>query len=93
MTRSLRRAGDAPMEFDVEGDLSLYPPGSDQAVVLNRTASDIWRRLADPTPLPDLVAALAEAYGQSTPAIAADVAALVDVLIAQGLVVLDDTPD
>lgn len=88
-TTMLRRAVERPLEFDVEGDLSLYPPGSDQAVLLNGTASAIWRRLAEPTSLFELVAGLATDYGQAATDIEADVAAVIDVLVSQGLVVAD----
>lgn len=85
--RMLRRGASHPMEFAVDGDVTLYPPGTDQAIVLNGTASSIWRRLAEPTSMPDLISELAREYEQSAADIAEDVAAVIDVLEAQGVIV------
>lgn len=77
------------MEFEVEGDLSLYPLGTDRAIVLNRTASAIWRRLAEPVDLVQLVSTLADEHGEAPEAIRADIEATVHHLVDLGLVVAE----
>lgn len=87
---SLRRSPDLPMEFEVDGDLTLYPRRGEEALLLNSTASRIWRRLATPTSLAELVADLATSVRRPEAEVEPHVAALVDVLVARGLVLAHD---
>ncbi len=64
-------------ELDVDGNVSLYHPTLDQALVLNQTASDVWR-LCDGEHTPeDIVDLLALAYGVDEGEIRSDVLATV----------------
>lgn len=87
MALELRRVENPPvMEFEVDGDISLYPSGREHAIVMNRTASDIWRLLAEPQSLEELVGTLAEEYGRPRAEIEPAIRAVVDTLVAEGAV-------
>ncbi len=51
------------IETEVEGDIGLYDPSTEEVVVLNETASDIWRLCDGDLSLDGIVARLATAYG------------------------------
>lgn len=50
------------VETEIEGEISLYHPGTDQVMVLNETASDIWLLSDGEHTLPEIVDLLARAY-------------------------------
>lgn len=80
---------DAVREVDVDGCLSLYRRDVDRVVVLNETASDVWR-LADGTLHDDeIVVLLASAYGVAVEAIEDDVRATLLRLVQEGFLTLD----
>ena len=81
----VRRADLMVLEFDVDGELSLYRSGSEEAVVLNSTASEIWRLTEQEHSLDEVVDAMADTYGVAADAIRADVVATVQSLHAAGL--------
>jgi len=59
--------------LELDGDISLYDAASRRAVVLNSTASDVWRLLDGEHGLDDVVRLLAAAYGTEPEAIRPDV--------------------
>ena len=74
------------LETEIDGDISLYDPKTEQVTVLNGTASDIWR-LADGTQtLEEITALLASSYQVSSDSIAEEVAKTVDDLAGAGLI-------
>lgn len=50
------------IETEVGGDVSLYDPHSERVVVLNATASDIWRLCDGDHTLDEIVDLIASAY-------------------------------
>jgi hypothetical protein len=74
----------AVREVEVDGCLTLYQRDVDQVLVLNQTASDVWR-LADGTlHEPELVDCLARAYGLDTESIAPEVHAAIERFVEEG---------
>ena len=64
---------DEVVETEIDGSVALFHPESGQALVLNATASDIWRLSDGELSLDGLIATLATAYGLDTEAIGAEV--------------------
>lgn len=80
---------DTVREVDVDGCLSLYRRDVDRVLVLNETASDVWR-LADGTLHDDeIVALLATAYGVTGEVIEGEVRATLARLVQEGFLTLD----
>jgi hypothetical protein len=76
-------------EVDLDGCITLYRRGHDSVLVLNETASDVWR-LADGTLHDDeVVDLLAAAYGVAPEVIEADVRATIARLVHEGVLTLD----
>lgn len=73
------------LEAEVDGDVSLYHPGTERVVVLNRTASDIWRLLDGSHTLGEVTELLAAAYDADPEVVAADVERTVAELIEAGM--------
>lgn len=74
-------------EVELEDETALYDSRSRQAIVLNRTASDIWTLLDGSRDLDEIVATLAEAYQVASGDIRTDVEALLDRLMGARLAV------
>ena len=72
-------------ELDLEGQLAVFDPTTEQVVMLNRTAGDIWRLSDGEHAVEDIVQLLAGAYEVEPVAIRDDVIATVESLRAQGL--------
>jgi len=70
---------------EIEGRLSILNPHTDRVLMLNETASDIWRLADGEHDLDGLVGLLAEAYGVDGAAIRAEVEAAVATLRVEGL--------
>lgn len=69
---------------DLDGNLSLYAEGQQQAVLLNATASALWRLLAQRRSLEELVAQLADDYAVDGSLIADDVRTTLEELVRLG---------
>jgi hypothetical protein len=61
------------VETEIDGEISLYNPTSDQVMVLNRTATDIWLLSDGEHTLAEMTALLALAYGVEAGEISDDV--------------------
>lgn len=72
------------VEAEIEGDLSLYDPHSAEVLVLNSTASDIWRLSDGSLTLEEMVSVLAEFYGAEPDSIRSEVEATVGALVVRG---------
>lgn len=55
-------ACDHIVETEIEGEISLYDPTTDQVMVLNGTASDIWLLSDGEHTLSEMIDLLASAY-------------------------------
>jgi hypothetical protein len=74
------------LEAETDEDISIYNPRTEQVIVLNSTASDIWR-LADGTlTLSEITARLASSYQVEADAIADDVAMTVQRFLEAGVI-------
>lgn len=67
---------DKPLAAEVDGEVVLMSVSDGLYFGLNAVGSDIWRRLAQPTRLADLCAALAAEYESDPAQIERDVLAL-----------------
>ena len=72
------------IETEIDGDISLYDPQTEQVMVLNRTASDIWLLSDGEHSLTEIVVLLANAYQVKSEAIRGDVEATVASFIESG---------
>lgn len=69
-----------------EREVVLLGPEAEDYFGLDPIAADVWSRLARPVTFAALVAALADDYDAEPARIAADVAPMIDALVAGGLV-------
>lgn len=70
--------------MEIDGDISLYHPESGEALVLNATASDIWRLLDGEHGVDHIVRLLAAAYGTEPDTIRDDVRGVIADLTERG---------
>jgi hypothetical protein len=85
--RSNGRIGPPPahvLETEIKGDISLFDAESNQVVVLNSTASDVWRLCDGEQTLDEIVDLLASSYQTTPEALRSDVTETVDKLVAEG---------
>jgi Coenzyme PQQ synthesis protein D (PqqD) len=71
--------------LELDGDISLYDSATTRAVVLNATASAVWRLLDGSRDTAAVVDALAAEYGIAAAAIQADVERTLAELAATGM--------
>lgn len=77
------------IETEVRGDISLYNPRDESVLVLNPTASDVWRLCDGEQTFEEIVSMLAAAYGTEAAAIRADVQRTIEQFASEGF--LDQT--
>jgi hypothetical protein len=68
----------------VRGEISLYDPHTESVLVLNQTASDVWRLSDGEHSLEEIVELLGAAYGMNPDQIRADVKSTVVRIIEEG---------
>jgi hypothetical protein len=81
------RIGPPPVhiiETDIKGDISLFDAERNQVVVLNSTASDVWRLCDGEHTLDEIVALLASAYATTPDAIKDSVTSTIEQLMEEG---------
>jgi 2-keto-3-deoxy-L-rhamnonate aldolase RhmA len=71
--------------LELDGDISLYDSATSQALVLNTTASDVWRLLDGEHTLDEVVELLATAYAVDGSMIRPDVVRIIGELTTAGL--------
>jgi hypothetical protein len=72
------------IETEVRGDISLYDAQNERVLVLNGTASDVWRLCDGEQTADDIVQLLAKAYRVQPDAIRDDVTRTIRQLIDEG---------
>jgi len=70
----------------VDGDISIYDPGSERVVVLNETASDFWRLADGQHTINEIAELLARAYEVDVRSISDDVGQAVESFEHAGLI-------
>ena len=88
MTEELEFVGPPSLhviEVEIGDEISLYDSRTERVVVLNITASDVWRLSGGKHTLDEITDLLARAYGRQASAISADVENTVASFISQGL--------
>lgn len=71
-------------ETDIDGRISLLNPRTERVLMLNETASDVWRLADGSHGLEEMTSLLAQSYDVSPDEIRADVAAVVRTLRDEG---------
>lgn len=72
------------LETEVRGDISLYDAQREQVMVLNATASDVWRLCDGEQTLNEIVGLLVTAYGADGAVIRRDVEHTIEQLMSEG---------
>lgn len=72
-------------EIEVEGALGLFDPSSDRVLMLNNTASDVWRLSDGQHTLDEVLELLARAYGVDAAEIQEDVLSALESFRRHGL--------
>jgi hypothetical protein len=73
------------IETEIDGDISLYDPSTEQVTVLNGTASDVWALCDGEHSVVDIKRLLASSYGTTDSEIAEDVERTVESFQKAGL--------
>jgi hypothetical protein len=71
-------------EVEIDGCLSLYQRTSDRVLVLNETASDVWRLIDGTLGEDEIVVTLASSYGVQPSVIADEVRATIRRFVEEG---------
>ncbi|MBW3547420.1 MAG: PqqD family protein [Actinobacteria bacterium] len=79
-------------ELDIDGNVSVYHPTIDEVLVLNGTASDVWRLCTGEHSLAEIVTLLSLAYQVDDVHIRHEVEEIVTRLERQGILVIDRAP-
>lgn len=72
----------AVRELDIDGEVTLFHEPTQTALVLNATASDVWRLLDGQRTVEQIVALLARSYATDAGTVRVDVQAALDQLAA-----------
>lgn len=73
------------IQTEIGDEISLYDPSSERVVVLNTTASDVWRLAEGDYTFDQILNLLSRSYGVEPESIHDDVRATVDRLLLEGL--------
>ena len=84
-------AKDHIIETEIEGEISLYDPSTEQVMVLNKTASDIWLLSDGEHTLQEMTDLLANAYGVESVEIRKDVEETVSSFVENGFIADGET--
>lgn len=83
------RVGPPPphiIETEIDDEVSLYNPHDDSVLVLNLTASDVWRLCDGEQTLEEIVELISRTYRVKADSIREDVAAAVSEFVQAGFV-------
>lgn len=73
------------LETEVDGEISLYEPGSESVTILNGTASDVWMLCDGEHSTEEIVSLLASSYGIDADQIRDEVTRAIDEFVEAGL--------
>ena len=73
------------LETEIDDEISLYDPRTEQVVVLNKTASDVWRLSDGESDLDEISRLLASAYGVDVDQIRGEVKETIRSFVEHGL--------
>lgn len=73
------------LETDIDGEISLYNPASENVTILNGTASDVWLLCDGRHSTEEIVSLLAKSYGVDAGQIRDEVTATITEFIDAGL--------
>lgn len=73
------------LETEIDGDISLYNPSTEQVTVLNGTASDVWLLCDGEHTCEEIKGLLASSYQVDTAEISDDVERAIDLFRESGL--------
>ena len=76
------------LEYEVEDDLVLYRPSTDDVEVLNGTAAAVWWLCDGTRTGQEIVEAIAHLYGQSVEQVRIEIFSIVERMFEEGLVTL-----
>lgn len=79
------------IESEIDGDISLYDPSRAEVLVLNSTASDIWRLSDGRFTMERLISVLANAYQMDSSSIRPEVEATIRDLVDRGFLLRADS--
>jgi hypothetical protein len=77
------------VESEIDGNISLYDPQTQEMSVLNDTASDLWRLADGTSTLDQVVELVARAYAVEPDAIGDEVRATVQTFYDKGFLALE----
>jgi hypothetical protein len=81
------RPADYVVAEELDDDICLYRSDTDEVLVLNRSAADVWRFVDGQLPMAAIVAAIAQVYGLEPVAVQPDVENVLADLAARGYLV------
>ncbi len=73
------------IETEVKGDISLFDAETNNVIVLNSTASDVWRLCDGEQTLEEIISLLAQAYQCPADRIRSDVTETIEELVDKGV--------
>jgi len=73
------------LETEIGDEISLYDPRTEQVIVLNQTASDVWRLSDGQSDVDEIVRLLAAAYGVDSDLIRDEIESTIHSFREQGL--------
>ncbi|PSL04745.1 coenzyme PQQ synthesis protein D (PqqD) [Haloactinopolyspora alba] len=73
-------------ELEIDGEITLFHEPTQTALVLNTTASDVWRLIDGHRSAADIAALLASSYGADPEVVRTDVESALDTLSGHDLV-------
>ncbi|NED99624.1 PqqD family protein [Phytoactinopolyspora halotolerans] len=85
MADSVPMADPSVREMEIDGDITLFHAATQTALVLNGTASDVWRLIDGERTLEEIVAALDQAYDADPETVRAGVDSALTQLREHGL--------
>lgn len=86
MERGIVRPGESVRALDIDGEITLFHESTQTALVLNTTASDVWRLIDGRRSVDDIVSLLSSSYEADATTVGAGVRSAVDQLVGHQFV-------
>ena len=84
--------GEGIREYELDHEVTIYDPQSQQALVLNATATGVWRLADGSLTEVEIAQRVAEPYGKAAAEVADEVRSLLDQLTELGVLDQRDPP-